>query len=493
MARPAPPALPAPHRRCRPAWACSKISTSGRSARSLRPHAVHARARPPAPAGGAGRLRGCQHVGQHGAAADRVQHLGQVASACARPCRRPERRSAEAVSVIGRFSIDGALRVALPADLARPDSAATIMPGSAKRADLPSFRRPIASCRRRPARAPQCYGIRSTCPQPGPPGSRPALTEPSRFETVPLRFDLRSRRASAQQRLNLERGRARPWLRIPISPPAPGGSSRSTWRPGRRWPSEHWAIWRIWPSTARKRAHRRTQAAEPDPSQAMRALAKTTGRNGHHAAQPERHSKGRRRPQGSRHRARGQGQVGDGRASPPSKNGWRPCTRPRSRPKRPVENQGPDKAPAQGGRTPASRPRDQRYRKKAGTCASSAGTVVQRRGPACAARNRQHLAEGGDNVRRARRSRAPARLLSPFNSPPVPRCRVCGRAGASCASGTGRSAALEPRIVPPRSDGGPYRLLAGPFATKADADRVCTEMGVGRNGCYVTTYIGAPL
>jgi SPOR domain len=57
----------------------------------------------------------------------------------------------------------------------------------------------------------------------------------------------------------------------------------------------------------------------------------------------------------------------------------------------------------------------------------------------------------------------------------------------------GALAALEPRVVPPRSDGGPYRLLAGPFPTKADADRVCTEMGVGRSGCYVTTYIGAPL
>lgn len=57
----------------------------------------------------------------------------------------------------------------------------------------------------------------------------------------------------------------------------------------------------------------------------------------------------------------------------------------------------------------------------------------------------------------------------------------------------GSLAALEPRVVAPRNDGGPYRLLAGPFATKTDADRVCSEMGVGRNGCYVTTYIGTPL
>jgi hypothetical protein len=57
----------------------------------------------------------------------------------------------------------------------------------------------------------------------------------------------------------------------------------------------------------------------------------------------------------------------------------------------------------------------------------------------------------------------------------------------------GSLAALEPRVVPPRSDGGPYRLLAGPFPSRAEADRVCAEMGVGRNGCYVTTYIGTPL
>jgi hypothetical protein len=57
----------------------------------------------------------------------------------------------------------------------------------------------------------------------------------------------------------------------------------------------------------------------------------------------------------------------------------------------------------------------------------------------------------------------------------------------------GALATLEPRVVAPRTEGGPYRLLAGPFATRADADRVCTEMNVGRNGCYVTTYIGTPL
>ena len=54
-------------------------------------------------------------------------------------------------------------------------------------------------------------------------------------------------------------------------------------------------------------------------------------------------------------------------------------------------------------------------------------------------------------------------------------------------------ATLEPRIVPPRSEGGPYRLLAGPFSNKADADRVCSELNAGRKGCYVTTFGGTPL
>jgi SPOR domain len=54
-------------------------------------------------------------------------------------------------------------------------------------------------------------------------------------------------------------------------------------------------------------------------------------------------------------------------------------------------------------------------------------------------------------------------------------------------------AALQPRFVAPRNAGGPYRLLAGPLPNKADADKVCTEMGVGRNGCFSTTFIGEPL
>jgi hypothetical protein len=54
--------------------------------------------------------------------------------------------------------------------------------------------------------------------------------------------------------------------------------------------------------------------------------------------------------------------------------------------------------------------------------------------------------------------------------------------------------ALQPRVVPPRADGsGPYRLVAGPFASRAEADKACAEMGVGRQGCFATTFIGEPL
>jgi sporulation related protein len=54
-------------------------------------------------------------------------------------------------------------------------------------------------------------------------------------------------------------------------------------------------------------------------------------------------------------------------------------------------------------------------------------------------------------------------------------------------------ASLQPRFVPPRAEGGPYRLLAGPLPSKADAEKVCADMGVGRKGCFSTGYIGQPL
>jgi hypothetical protein len=52
---------------------------------------------------------------------------------------------------------------------------------------------------------------------------------------------------------------------------------------------------------------------------------------------------------------------------------------------------------------------------------------------------------------------------------------------------------LQPRYVPPRNEGGPYRLVAGPLPSKADAVRVCTEMGLGRHNCFSTSYMGEPL
>ena len=57
----------------------------------------------------------------------------------------------------------------------------------------------------------------------------------------------------------------------------------------------------------------------------------------------------------------------------------------------------------------------------------------------------------------------------------------------------GALASLQPRFVPPRAEGGPYRLLAGPLPSKADADKVCADLGVGRQGCFSTAYVGEPL
>jgi hypothetical protein len=53
--------------------------------------------------------------------------------------------------------------------------------------------------------------------------------------------------------------------------------------------------------------------------------------------------------------------------------------------------------------------------------------------------------------------------------------------------------ALQPRVVAPRGDRGVYRLLAGPLPTKADAERICSQLGVGGKACFATQYTGAPL
>jgi hypothetical protein len=52
---------------------------------------------------------------------------------------------------------------------------------------------------------------------------------------------------------------------------------------------------------------------------------------------------------------------------------------------------------------------------------------------------------------------------------------------------------LKPRVVAPRGEGGVYRLLAGPLPTKADAERICSQLGVGAKACFATQYAGTPL
>lgn len=52
---------------------------------------------------------------------------------------------------------------------------------------------------------------------------------------------------------------------------------------------------------------------------------------------------------------------------------------------------------------------------------------------------------------------------------------------------------LEPRYMAPRGEGGKYRLVVGPFASKAEAEKVCADMGVGRAACFSTAFGGEPL
>jgi hypothetical protein len=54
-------------------------------------------------------------------------------------------------------------------------------------------------------------------------------------------------------------------------------------------------------------------------------------------------------------------------------------------------------------------------------------------------------------------------------------------------------ASLQPHVVPPRNAGGPYKLVAGPLPSKAEADKVCGEMGLTRNNCFSTQFAGEPL
>ena len=52
---------------------------------------------------------------------------------------------------------------------------------------------------------------------------------------------------------------------------------------------------------------------------------------------------------------------------------------------------------------------------------------------------------------------------------------------------------LQPRVIAPRTDGGSYRLVAGPFDTRADAEKICSSMALTRNKCFSTVFMGEPL
>ena len=52
---------------------------------------------------------------------------------------------------------------------------------------------------------------------------------------------------------------------------------------------------------------------------------------------------------------------------------------------------------------------------------------------------------------------------------------------------------LQPRVIAPRTEGGSYRLVAGPFASRVDAEKICTAMTLSRNKCFATQFMGEPL
>jgi hypothetical protein len=52
---------------------------------------------------------------------------------------------------------------------------------------------------------------------------------------------------------------------------------------------------------------------------------------------------------------------------------------------------------------------------------------------------------------------------------------------------------LQPRVIVPRTEGGSYRLVAGPFESRAEAERICAAMSLSRNKCFATTFAGEPL
>ncbi|MBO0741677.1 MAG: SPOR domain-containing protein, partial [Hyphomicrobiaceae bacterium] len=52
---------------------------------------------------------------------------------------------------------------------------------------------------------------------------------------------------------------------------------------------------------------------------------------------------------------------------------------------------------------------------------------------------------------------------------------------------------LQPRYVAPRGGTGTYRLLVGPLPSKADAEKVCANLGLTHHDCFATTSLGKPL
>jgi SPOR domain len=54
-------------------------------------------------------------------------------------------------------------------------------------------------------------------------------------------------------------------------------------------------------------------------------------------------------------------------------------------------------------------------------------------------------------------------------------------------------APLQPRVIAPRTDGGSYRLVAGPFESRTEAEKICAAMALSRNKCFSTVFMGEPL
>lgn len=52
---------------------------------------------------------------------------------------------------------------------------------------------------------------------------------------------------------------------------------------------------------------------------------------------------------------------------------------------------------------------------------------------------------------------------------------------------------LQPRVIAPRAGGGSYRLVAGPFDSRAEAEKICAAMALSRNKCFSTVFMGEPL